>query len=248
MINYYLKDRPTGDVTLSLLDSQGQVIRTFSSAGVGLIKVPAAAGSNRFTWDLRYPGARIIPGTTLHGRPDGPLAPPGTYQVKLTLNGQTYTQSFQIIKDPRLTYTDADLVEQHKFLMAVRDKLTETHEAVRKIRELRKQLEETVKTAQGKSNAEAVTQAAKAINDKLYAIEERLSQYRAKATQDLTNYPVGIDDKLVMLASFAGKADAPPTKQSYDLFKDLAARVARQVAALQEVMQTDWAALGRQMH
>ncbi len=228
MIHYFLKSRPAGEVTIIIADAQGQAIRTFSS------KAPAEPGANRFLWDMRYPAARILPGTTLHGRPEGPLAAPGAYQVKLTVDGQTQTETFRILRDPRVPYTDQDLVAQHKFLMAVRDKMTETHDTVRKIREFRKQVEEAEKLAGG----------AKTINEKLYRIEERLSQYRAKATQDLTNYPVGIDDKLLVLARLASKADAPPTQPEEDLLKDLSARLAKHVAAFEET-RAEWAALKR---
>jgi chromosome segregation ATPase len=139
-----------------------------------------------------------------------------------------------------LQFTDADLAEQFKLLIAIRDQMTGTHDLVRRIRSLREQLEAKVK-----ANTSLAEQA-KAINDKLYRIEERLSQYRAKATQDLTNYPVGIDDKLVVLQRFVSQADAPPTKQHGDLLKDLSERIEKQRAALEEVIRTDWAALNQQ--
>ena len=68
--------------------------------------------SNRFTWDLRYPGAKTFEGMIMWGaRPEqGPLPPPGSYQVRLTANGVTQTERFEVEKDPRLPdVTDADL-------------------------------------------------------------------------------------------------------------------------------------------
>ena len=52
-----------------------------------------AAGLNRATWNLDYPGVVTFPGMVLWGATtSGPLALPGTYQVKLTVDGKSQTQ------------------------------------------------------------------------------------------------------------------------------------------------------------
>jgi photosystem II stability/assembly factor-like uncharacterized protein len=247
VVEWYARQTPRGPVMVSFLDTSGQEIRSFTSAdraagpagrgrrarGGGMV-VPADAGANRFAWDMRYPGAKVIPGTTLHGSPAGPLAPPGSYQVRLTIDGQSYTQPFEIVKDPRLPYSAQDLAEQFRFQMSVRDKLSEDHDVVRDIRSMRAAAEQAV---QGRK---ATPKQLTALNDRLYGIEERLSQYRARATQDLTNYPNGLDDKLVQLMNFAGQADGPPTKQMYDLLADLSGRLDGWRRQLDAVKQKEW--------
>ncbi len=251
VIQYFLKQQPEGEVRLEILDAQGRAIRSFSSAAPplsgagrrvlpGISRLAAEAGPHRFVWDMRYPAANIIPETTLHAAPEGPLAAPGRYQAKLVVDGRSYTQSFEIVKDPRIAYTDRDLAEQHDFLIAARDKLAETHDTVGKIRDLRRQMEEAIKKVQGTPRAESLAEVARAVNNKVYPIEERLSQYRARATQDLTNYPAGIDDKLVVLARFAARADAPPTEPQRNLLKDLSTRLAKYKAEIDEVVRADW--------
>ncbi len=66
----------------------------------------------------------------------------------------------------------------------------------------------------------------KDLNDKLYPLEERLVQYRARAGEDLINYPTGIDSKLARLIDFASMADAPPTDGEQDLLKRMTAGIA----------------------
>jgi hypothetical protein len=190
---------------------------------------------------MRYPSANVIPGTTLHGSPAGPIAPPGRYQARLMFNGQVYTQPFEIVKDPRLPYSDGDLQEQFKLSMAARDKLSETHDVVRKIRSMRASAEQAVAKAKGTRDEQRLTKALAQLNDRLYPIEERLSQYRAKATQDLTNYPNGLDDKLVQLMAFVGQADGPPTKPQSDLLADLSARLDGWKRQLDAVTAIEWA-------
>ncbi len=84
-----------------------------------------------------------------------------------------------------------------------------------------------------------------ALNDKLYPLEERLVQYRARAGQDLINYPTAIDSKLARLLNFASMGDAPPTQGARDLFQRLADGVAERVEALEEVERNEYATVVR---
>ncbi len=254
VIPYYFSGRPTGEVTLRIL-AGSEVIRSFTSeaeedapqtgfgggAG-GDRRVAANAGANRFVWDMRYPGADVLPDAVFQGRSDGPLAPPGTYRVELTARGQTQSSSFEIVRDPRIEYTDADLVEQFEFLISVRDKLTETMDVVRKIRDMRGEAQSQVERAGG---GDELQEALLALNDKLYPLEERLVQYRARANQDLIAQPTGIDSKLARLLNFASMADAPPTQGAQGLFARLAEGIAQRARAVEEIERNEYAALLR---
>jgi hypothetical protein len=258
VLPFYLKEKPSSAVTLAISrdlgDGKVEAIRSFTfepegasgtnesgsrPGGRGLV---ARAGANRFVWDMRYPGPDVIQGVVFQGRAAGPLAPPGTYRAELTAGGRTERRSFTIEKDPRLEFSDAQLVEQFQFLMNVRDKLTETMNVVRRIRDMRKQAEDLV-AKQGARNKAATTKALQALNDKLYPIEERLVQYRARAGQDLINYPTAVDSKLARLLDFASMGDAPPTQGSLDLFRRLSQDVAERVKLVDEVERREYAAV-----
>jgi photosystem II stability/assembly factor-like uncharacterized protein len=126
MIDYYLKAAPAGPVVLEILDASGQTIRRFSSderpaarnpdtLNVPAVWVPtpeplsAAAGMHRWIWDLRgappagAAGGRGGAGGGGGGRGGAPLAQPGTYTVRLTVNGRTATQPLLVKPDPRTT-------------------------------------------------------------------------------------------------------------------------------------------------
>jgi hypothetical protein len=181
---------------------------------------------------MRYPGAEVLEGAVFQGSARGPVAAPGRYEVELAVAGESHRQPFEIARDPRLEYTDADLQEQFDFLIAVRDKLTETMQVVGRIREMRKTAEQAVERAGG---TEAQKEALRALNDKLYPIEERLVQYRARAGQDLINYPTGIDSKLARLSTFASMGDGPPTEGARELFARLSDGVAERVGLLDAI-------------
>src|SRR5437867_603075 len=97
---------------------------------------------NRFVWNLRYSDATSFPGMILWaGNVTGPRVSPGNYQVRLTVDAKTQSQTFEVKKDPRLQTTPEEYTRQLTLALQVRDKLSETNEGVVRIREIRKQLE-----------------------------------------------------------------------------------------------------------
>ena len=84
-----------------------------------------------------------------------------------------------------------------------------------------------------------------ALNDRLFPLEERLVQYRARAGQDLIAQPTAIDSKLARLLNFASMADGPPTQGQRELFNRLSEGVAERAAALAAVEANEFAELMR---
>jgi len=202
--------------------------------------VPTEAGLNRFIWDMRHPDAVRFPGMILWaGSVTGPRVAPGRYQVRLTADGKTYTESFEVRKDPRLTTTDADFAKQLELLLKIRDKLNETHNAIIGIREARKQIEELQKRVQGQPNFKTISDAAKSLNQKMTAVEEELYQTKNQSSQDPLNYPIRLNNKLAALGGVVASADAAPTEQSYAVYDDLVGKIDAQLQQLDRVMKSD---------
>ncbi len=148
-------------------------------------RLTAQAGLNRFVWNLRYPDATVFPGMILWaGSTTGPRVVPGKYTVRLTVDGKTQQQSFEVKKDPRLDTTPEDYAKQLSLSIQVRDKLSDTNDAVIRIRELRKQLDDYAKR-----DSKKVADAAKALNQKLTAVEEALYQTKNRASEDPLELP-----------------------------------------------------------
>ena len=166
VISYYLKEKPAEEIILSVLDSSGQLIKTFSSQAAGKEAKDGAEeprlrtqpGMNRFIWNMRYPNARKVQGDkTTEEMLTGPTAPPGTYQVSLAAGGPEQTQTFEIVKDPRVSASQADLETQFQLLIAIRDKLSETHDSINQLRSIRRQVEEWEQRSASHTSAEAVS-------------------------------------------------------------------------------------------
>lgn len=271
IIHYWLQNAP-GSLTITIKDAGGNALRRFSSreavatpADAGqlvagaegmeavdsvadllppeTLKAPAAAGANRFVWDLRLPPAKAVSGidkTFTSGlQPDallGPVVVPGSYVVQLNVDGQTWEQPLTVEADPRVSGSQADLEAQHDLLLKIRDKISATHAAVDRIHSIREQARYWSARVEDRD----VQDAAKALLDQLARVEVALAQ--PKAT-DPRQFPNGLNDKLAALPGMISNADTRPPKQYYDVFEKLSGEVDAQVAALDEIIETDVKAL-----
>ena len=165
------------------------------------------------------------------------LLPPGNYQVKLTVDGKPLTQNFEIKADPRVTTTAADYAKQSELGLKIRDKLSETHNAIIQIRDVRRQVEDLLKRVG--SQSKPINDAGTALNKKLTVIEEALYQTKNQSNQDPLNYPIRLNNKLAALGGVVGSAEAAPNAQSYAVYDELVAAIDAELQKLSQVMKTD---------
>jgi photosystem II stability/assembly factor-like uncharacterized protein len=224
----------------------GEESEQFTFGRGGAPRVTNAPGLNRFVWNMRYPDATTFPGLIMWAAgTQGPRIAPGTYTVRLTANGQTQTQVFEVKKDPREATTQADFAKQLDLLMKIRDKVSETHNAIIQIRQVRAQLDDLQKRVQGQASAQKITDAAKSLNSKITAIEEELYQTKNQSSQDPLNFPIRLNNKLAALGGVVGSSDDAPTEQTYVVYEDLAGKINAQLQKLDQVMKTDLPAFNK---
>ena len=232
VVQFWVKSKPKDDVKLEFLDSTGKVIRED--------KTKAEAGLNRYVWDLRYADAKTFPGLIMWaGNVRGPRVMPGTYQVRVTAAGATQTQSLTVKKDPRVTTTPAEYQRQLELSLQLRDKLSDTHQAILDIRDIRKQLDGVTERWKDAADGKKVVEAAKALNEKLTAIEQELYQTKNRSNQDPLNYPIKLNNKLAALLSVVQSADAAPTDQSRMLQEELSTAINAQLGKLGAVKRDE---------
>jgi photosystem II stability/assembly factor-like uncharacterized protein len=251
VFQYYLPQQPKDDITLTIKDADGNEMRSYSSKEIaddeykdkpGLTRrevVPAKEGGNRFVWNFRYPNATEVPDDTgsmgfARGL-NGPKAAPGTYSVELKVGNTTRTQPFEILPDPRTGATEADYREQFELAKEVNAKLSELHEGVNRIRNIRKQVDAWSE----RLDNDAVTKAGEELKEKLRAVEDQVIQWRAKAGQDTLNFPVLLNAKLASLIATINGAEGKPTQQTRDVFADLSERTDKALAELDAIIKKD---------
>jgi photosystem II stability/assembly factor-like uncharacterized protein len=200
-------------------------------------------GHNRFNWDLHYAPAKKFEGLIMwSGRGDGPVALPGAYSVRLTVGDQTVTAPFEVKQEPRTSASAADLKSQFDFVLGIRDKLSEMHEQITRIRDVRKVLADVKKRA---GDNKAVTDAAKDLDKKMTAVEEALYQTKNKSSQDPLNYPIRLDDKLAGVGDAAGSGFFAPAAQQIAVRDELMAQIDAQLAKLKAIFDTDLPAFNK---
>jgi len=255
-IDYYLK-QPAQIVTMEFLDPQGKVIRSFTGTPADAERKPPAEGSddgprrppephppvaaglNRLTWDLRYPGAIDFPGLIMWAANSrGPLAAPGTYQVRVIADGQADTQPFAIRREPRILkdVTDQDLREEFDLAIKVRDKASQANEAVLLVRGIKAQIEERKTKLDAKSAA--VGRALDEFAAALSAIESEIYQVKLQSSQDPLNFPIKLNNKIAALQGVIESADVRPTEQAYSVFRTLSNGLDEQIGKVDTGVKT----------
>lgn len=240
-LRFWLRDEPdsTG-VVLRILEDDGDPVRSFSTTADGAGKLDPKKGMNTFGWNLRYPDAETFDGLVMwSGGVGGPRAAPGMYRARLVVRGDSAEVPFEIRPDPRSTSTKADLDEQFAFLLGVRDKLTEIHKGIKRIRSVRADVEALLgRVPDDHSMRDSLKAAGKALLDPMKAIEETLYQTKNRSGQDPLNYPIRLNDKLAGVGSTVSQGNYRPTDQAYAVRDELVRQIDAELAKLADLVGT----------
>jgi hypothetical protein len=164
--------------------------------------------------------------------PAPPVAPPGRYIVRLSVDGQAYQQPFEIRKDPRVKASDADLRAQFDLMVDLRDRFSEVADTVIRIRGVRARLEERRAELPEDSRIEA-----DGILEQLREIEGILTIWMGSEAHPMMWSPPGLTVKLSSLSRAVGAADARPTESMYAVFEDLSERFEVQRNRLNQIVE-----------
>ncbi|MBI3983450.1 MAG: glycosyl hydrolase, partial [Gemmatimonadetes bacterium] len=232
LIFYTFAQAPAQELTLEILDAGGSVVRSFTSQARGGDRVGAKAGMNRFVWDLRYPGVRVPENIILRGGPPaGAVAVPGTYQVRLSSGGWSQTQAFQVLMDPRIHATVADLQAQRDLQTRINGRIKDTYDAVEQIRALKAQLQ-----SRAREGDDTEKRAMAALEQRLTEVEGELLNLKFRSEKDPLNFEPKLDNLLAYLSNLVGEGDGRPTEAMVAVFVDLDGRLEVQLSRLRELM------------
>ncbi len=239
VITYHLNEAPESPIKLDFLDAAGQVVRTFTSREGEPVPnatpddtpkpqlATANAGWNRFIWDLRYEEAtRLAANDPQAGPVDGPVAVPGSYQVRLTAGGTVLTETFKIVADPNATGNQADLQAQFDLHLQIRDKLSEANAAINEMRQLRAQLDDWATRLEANADTADLSSSAVTIRHQIKGIESALIYPDLPdGWPGMTNQGIQVTRKLAGLPAVVSCGDYRPTDQAYAVYEKLAAEI-----------------------
>jgi photosystem II stability/assembly factor-like uncharacterized protein len=220
VIYFDVKEKPKS-ATIEILDSAGKLVRSYSSTDPEPLDEPLdpdddkpkmqieiKPGMNRFVWDLHYEDAPRVKDYYLYeysAGARGPLALPGKYQVKLTVDGKTLTAPLEVKLDPRVKVSPADLEKQFATLVEIQAELARVYTAANQIIDLRTQVQDLHKRLKLAD--------AQALDEKLGALQDRLLNLKIHANEDSLNYGMGVDGSLAYLATIVDSdSDSAPTE------------------------------------
>jgi photosystem II stability/assembly factor-like uncharacterized protein len=271
-IDFSLRAVPRGAVQLQVLDPDGKAVRE--------LRPTAREGLNRVAWDLRYDSPRLVqlrttPAENPHiweeprfrgqdFRPVthwgldqaqvGPVVAPGKYTVKLTVDGQTLTQPLEVLRDPKVPTSNADLDLSVKLQLRLRDDINAASDMINSIEVMRKQLEDVQKAYRNDRSKESLLKQIAEIDKKLFDVEAKLLE-PAQMTSDDKYFQQAyrVYMNLIWLngevgpgaGDVAGGSDFPPTDTSVNVMETIEKDLNTAKADYKRLMEQDVPAFNR---
>jgi len=250
VFNYFLKNATDSSaVSVTIFDKLHKVMKTFN--GKGKTKedmLTFKAGMNRLVWDMQYePGEKIDGMVLWNGNAGGPKAAPGKYSARFRYGKDSVDVAFVVKGDPNYKISDEQYEEQVDFLLQVRDKFTEMQKAIKNIRTIRGQISELMARVDT-NDSKDLKAIGDSINKKMTVIEEALYQTKAKAGEDILNFPMRLNDRMAGLYNVAASGNNPPTQQVKDAFAELSAETDVQLNKLKSIIGNDIQAFNKMVN
>ena len=224
-------------VTLEFLDNEKKIIKKYDNQS-DENALDINGEKNSFVWNMRYDDAKGFDGLIMWAASlRGPIASPGQYYVKLTVNEKSEEQSFNILKDPRSNSTDEDLKEQFDFLLSVRDKVSDIHQTIIDLRSSRSQLIDLKSKISDKYPD--MENSISDVISRITLIEEKLYQTKNRSGQDPLNFPIRLNNKLAHLTSVASVGNFKPTDQMYNVRDELIGLIDKELKMWEDIKEND---------
>jgi hypothetical protein len=257
LIYYALSEEHPRDVRLTIEDQQGNVVREYTSAEptrpdiwdpnlgtsdltrVSPVPVDKGLGMHRFRWDLKYAPAYLAPGVNegfrermavVTGYTGGPYAVPGRYSVTLSVGDDwTQTRQFDVVKDPRLSTTLAELQETFDLSIRIRDRISEIQIGVARGQQRLAELDRII-AAGGRAAREAAQEKAE--------LEEVLSElYKHGEKGDHAHLHPELTTDYARVYSMISDSDHRPPASAYPRLAELDEEFAELMTRLRRILE-----------
>ena len=259
LIYYWLREKPTDEIVLEIYDEDGKLVRTLSSKQLPLSGsseyekeenellekwvLPAEQGLNRAVWDLNWTGADMIKGAIIdYGFPlVGPMAVPGTYQLRLKAGGQVLTTDLKLVSAPNQAFSNEELGAQLGFALQVRNTITDLTKTGHLLQSIQSQLKERNRLLAENEQAKGLIEASNRLIPRLDDLEARIHNPNAQITYDVLAMKGGAQlySRLAPLLLWINQGDTPPTQGAREVFESQAAELDKYKNEIGEVIDSD---------
>lgn len=230
--DYYLaKNADSLDLKLEVLQG-GKLLRTYSNKKPKKFKswpggpskpqvLPSKKGYNRFTWNFRRENLPAIDKVFVFGGDAGAKVGPGTYTLKLTLDGMTSETDVNVLANPKINANPSDYAEQQAMLEGIESALKSIHESVNAMRSAKSQLEGYAKLLKDNEEAKELLEQGDSLVKRIVSWEENLIQAKQKTFQDVINYNNKLNAQMIHLKGYVDAAEPKVTKGAKERWADL---------------------------
>ncbi|MGW8268364.1 MAG: glycosyl hydrolase, partial [Longimicrobiales bacterium] len=263
-VTYYLAQE-ADEVTVAFANDRGELLQTYTGRsdeeepeaeeeaeeqsfrrGGGTPRASTRAGTNTLRWNMRLEGYTDFDGRIFWAAGNmGPAVVPGTYTVRLSVDGrEVATRDFIIRMDPRIEgVTVEDLRARFELATRIRDRTSEANEAVIRIREIKAQIDERTEDAGDPELADAGDRLQAALSE----VEGEIYQVRNRSNQDPLNFPIKLNNKLAALLGVVEGSENRPTDQSYEVFDYLSGLLQAELDRLDAVLEGEMVAFNSRL-
>lgn len=262
ILDYYLKETPSGPIRLEIFDASGTMVRSFASNDELFHTKPETVqftadwiddskpllvepGMHRFVWDLRAALSQSM--HPPHYPRAGALVVPGSYTVKLTVNGDTKTQPLVIKMDPRIHVSESALQKQFALASQLNARNGEVAAAIQQANELKAQIATRTANAAGNTRLlEWMTALQKEIDAEVEGEEGGGFELLSLPNKDLE--PLHrTTDALNSLAAIVESADVAPTDDAMTAAAQWEDAATKALARWQELLRQRLSQLNEQL-
>ena len=248
---YHLPELPDdAELVMEIKDASGQLVRSLSSEKDADFKsypggppaepvLPKLKGLNRFVWDMRYPTMPGVPTAYLEAGFRGHKASPGGYSMTLKYGTTEVKSDFKILPNPLYETTEAAYQEYHTFMSSMEASLTNMHNKINTILDLRKQIEAVLKDIPDTEATATLKKDGEALVEKMKAWDEDMVQRKSKAYDDVENFPNKFTANYLFVLNQT-QSDIPKVNQpSRDRHQELTTQWNALNARAMEIMEKD---------
>lgn len=248
--------KKTDQITMEIRDSAGNLVRTFSSESDKSFKrwdggpgsesaLPKSKGLNRFVWDMRYETMPGVPNVYIEAGYAGHKAIPGKYSITVKMGEQKVMTEAEILSNPLYPTTPQTYKEYHSLMTQMEAELTSMHRLVNSLYEKQKQLESLLETLPEGEKFNALKKDGEALLKKMKAWDEDMVQRKAKAYDDVENFPNKFTANYMYLINQT-ESDIPRVNQpSLDLLKQMNAEWTTLKSRANEILEKDIPAINK---
>jgi len=270
MIDYFLPSA-AGNVELDIFDGQQNLVRKFSSddASTDTSKdgktgkrapLPVAerwlpkpevleksAGMHRFVWNLTWgsSGGGDADEESEYTNPSGPKVVPGTYELRLTVDGKTQTQALKIMMDPRSTASAEILAQQFSLGQRIFGETVEARRVLTEMGSVKGQLADLQQKIEGRSAGQQNGKLKSALEETQSAIDKILHgrEHSAGEISGLQEASTGLASALRVVEGGDREAPAP----AIEVYQESSARIKARIAEWTQLKQTRLEEVNREL-